>query len=112
MLLNNMDFNVCSRFHAHIFSTILRKPFISLSCSRKCREYMKENNLEDNLYQLGVNDIDIPINLNVDQITKFIKNKIDNKEKNIQQLELIMKEIDIKMDKFIDYWSHFVNQNK
>lgn len=112
MILNSMDFNVCSRFHAHIFSTVLRKPFVSLSCSRKCREYMKENRLDDNFYQLDVNEIDIPINLNVEQITKFIINKIENREIIVKQLETIMKEIDMKIDNFIDYWSHFINQNK
>lgn len=40
-LINDMDFMICGRFHAHIFSILLNKPFVSLSREPKCKLLMQ-----------------------------------------------------------------------
>jgi hypothetical protein len=80
-LVNTMDFMVVGRFHAHVFSTILKKPFVSLSCSRKTSELMKEYEFEDNLYRFDTNDILLPINFKGDKFYDWLiirLNDIDN----------------------------------
>lgn len=103
-----MNFIVCSRFHAHIYSTILRKPFVSLSCSRKCKNYMIENDLSCNYYELETNDILIPININSNEITNFIIEKINNKNTFINKLENTMISINKRMDLFIEKWLEII----
>ena len=43
----SMDAMVCSRFHAHVFSIATHTPFLSISCSRKCQELVREHQWED-----------------------------------------------------------------
>ena len=107
-LISSMNFIVCSRFHAHIYSTILRKPFVSLSCSRKCKNYMIENDLSSNYYELETNDILIPININSNEITNFIIEKINNKNTFINKLENTMISINKRMDIFIEKWLEII----
>jgi predicted GH43/DUF377 family glycosyl hydrolase len=102
--LNNMDFNICSRFHAHIFSTILKVPFISLTCSRKCSQYMKENNLSEHLIPLETNEIDLPINFNSNKIIPLIEQQIKNRDTMKEKLIITMDNMNIKMNEFIEYY--------
>jgi predicted GH43/DUF377 family glycosyl hydrolase len=99
-----LDFVVCSRFHAHIFATITNVPFVSLSCSRKCENYMKENNLEDNLYKLSTNELGLPNKLDYQDIISFIRTKLQNMNEMKNTLKYIMIEKNKQMDEFIEYY--------
>lgn len=61
--VSQMDFMICSRFHAHIFCLSTQTPFISLSCSRKCQELMYGYHLHPFYYELQVNSYDRPIGI-------------------------------------------------
>lgn len=61
-IVNSMDLMICGRYHSHIFSAICDIPFVSLSCSRKCRELMTEFRLEKYFYGFNTNEADIPVN--------------------------------------------------
>lgn len=60
--INYMDFMICGRFHSHVFSMIHHKPFISLSCSRKCQLLMEETGMP--IHQIRTNHQDVPIAIN------------------------------------------------
>jgi hypothetical protein len=45
-LIAQMDFAICSRFHAHIFCTIAACPFISISTTRKTQLFLQEEQLD------------------------------------------------------------------
>jgi hypothetical protein len=45
-LIAQMDFAICSRFHAHIYSTIAACPFISISTTRKTQLFLQEEQLD------------------------------------------------------------------
>ena len=44
-LMNCMDANICMRFHAHLFSVMAQKPFVSIQFTRKVDLFLKEHNL-------------------------------------------------------------------
>ena len=45
-----MHFNICMRFHSHIFSILTKVPFISLCHTEKVRLLLKDCNIEDLYY--------------------------------------------------------------
>ena len=79
-LVNNMDGMICGRFHAHIFSAMYQKPFVSLSCSRKCRELMNEWDLSEYLYPFQTNQSLIPIEFKAIECHHWIMNHLWNPE--------------------------------
>ena len=103
-----MDFNICTRFHAHIFSTIHAVPFISLSCSRKCSEYMYSIDLINNLYKLETNQDDLPINFNGDLFYQFVLDKIADAKACTKKLKTCAKKYAVLMDRFEVYWRNLV----
>lgn len=107
-VVNSMDFMICSRFHSHIYSMICNVPFVSLSCSRKCKTLMTENNLLELYYQMKTNQIDIPVNINGKEIYEFMMSKIIAKEEIKNKINNIMTNINIKMNEFEKYWQDFI----
>jgi predicted GH43/DUF377 family glycosyl hydrolase len=107
-VINSMDFMICSRFHSHIFSMVCRVPFVSLSCSRKCKNFMIESNLGDNYYPLITNSINIPIEMDFNNFFIFIQQKINNSLEIKKNINNTMDIINIQMDEFIIYWKDFV----
>jgi len=87
--LSEMDFIICSRFHAHIFSIIHCVPFISFSCSRKCKLFMEYYGLEDNYYELPTNYDERPAPFHVSHTLQFILSKIEKRK----QIRLLLYEI-------------------
>lgn len=110
-LLNNVDFCICSRFHAHIFNTSLGKPFVSYTSSRKCKEYMKEMGLSDLLIEIRTNEIDLPCEYDYNKLITFANEKIDKKEDIEKRIKKLSDEINNKMDNFIDYWQTLIKNN-
>jgi polysaccharide pyruvyl transferase WcaK-like protein len=101
-----MDFGICSRFHSHIFSINNHIPFISLSCTRKVRELLKQNNMME-LYCPLITNNDIPLSFNMDEtvekITKILNNSEYYKNKIIDvQLENYNQLIKDFHEKFLD----------
>jgi len=68
-----MEFMICARFHSHIFAAALNVPFISLTLGRKCIQFMKMANLEENLFRLRSNHMDLPVDVNADAIYSFFR---------------------------------------
>lgn len=75
-IMARMDFNVCTRFHSHVFSIVQGTPFVSLSCSRKCSELMKQIDFKRGLYSLETNDMLIPTGFDPNDAYRFIKDSI------------------------------------
>lgn len=71
--VGQMSFNICTRFHSHIFSTIHGVPFVSLTCGRKCIEYMAD--FPELLFQLKANEMDLPIDFHGEMLFHFVKEK-------------------------------------
>ena len=78
-IINSMDLMICGRYHAHQFSAICNTSFISLSCSRKCEELMKEWDMSEYHYKFETNNLIIPINLNSCDLFEWFK-EIDKKK--------------------------------
>lgn len=45
-LISELDATVCMRFHAHVFSIIAGRPFVSIGFTRKVELLLKENGIE------------------------------------------------------------------
>lgn len=103
-----MDFNICSRFHSHIFSTIHKIPFVSLTCGRKCIEYMRDIELTNNLYQLKTNEVDLPIEFDGTHFYRFVKNKITNSFNIKKKLAHFMNIYETLMDSFEKKWTEII----
>lgn len=58
--LPTLDLMICGRFHSHIFSTLCHTPWVSLTCGRKCIEWVKEVNQKEWMYVLSSNAKGIP----------------------------------------------------
>ncbi len=101
--ISQMNFNICSRFHSHIFSTIHNVPFISLTCGRKCIEYMRI--MPDCLYRLKANDVDLPIKFDGRQFYNFFKSKWWERGGIASRLQIISAELIRQADVFAgDYF--------
>lgn len=46
-VINDLDLTICMKFHAHIFSIIAAKPFLSIDLTRKVDLLLQENNLQE-----------------------------------------------------------------
>lgn len=102
-MVNSMDFMICGRFHSHIFSVICEVPFVSLSCSRKCENLMKEWNY-DKIYKFDVNEIDIPINFNHNSFYEWVADEInDHKDLKIA-VQKINANVNSKLPEMIENW--------
>lgn len=76
--VGQQSFNICTRFHSHIFSIIHHVPFISMTCGRKCLELMKDI-LPDCLYRLKANKMDLPIQFDGELFFHFFQQKYADK---------------------------------
>jgi hypothetical protein len=65
--ISKMDFCICSRYHAHVFSIISNKPFISLTSQKKCLNVLKEFDISHWNIPLNINEYDIPYGFDVDK---------------------------------------------
>jgi len=89
-------FVIAGRFHAHIFALMLGKPFISVSCSRKCINLMREFNLEENLFILPQNEKCSPTKFSTQALKNFIADRMANttpikfSAKSLDQLKNIL----------------------
>lgn len=108
--ISQMDFVVCTRLHAHIFSTIHKIPFVSLSCSRKCTEYMHDIELMNNLYKLDTNKILIPINFDGFTFYKFLIEKFKNIPNIIKKLNYVNNSFQMLMEDFEKCWRKLIYQ--
>ena len=96
-ICGEMDFNICMRFHSHIFSTIHGVPFISLTCGRKCIEYMNEIKL-NSIYKLKEDDYDLPYKFDPNELYKFFLEQLSIYNYTHEKL----KNISFKFEKMID----------
>ena len=83
--VSEMEFMVCARFHSHIFSSIHGVPFVSLTCGRKCIEFMKETRLEKEMYLFQTNEVDLPVGIDAVKIFSFIRERHANRKKMAQK---------------------------
>ncbi len=86
--MGNLDFAVCMRFHAHIFSMLANVPFISISSTRKTRSLMKYADLIDCQYEIELDGYSNPCCSNFVEMFEtynFIKNNYDNIKNKIDK---------------------------
>ena len=74
--IGTMDFAICSRYHAHVFCTIQSVPFISLTCGKKCLNYMDENGLSDWTFRLASDASDLPLDFRPDHLLEFFRMRV------------------------------------
>ncbi len=77
-----MDFNICSRYHAHVFSIINNTLFVSISTQKKCKNLMAEFNLNDYIVDILVNDENVPISFNTNLVIDIFENLFSNTNNN------------------------------
>lgn len=108
--ISTMDFMICGRFHAHIFSFDLGVPFVSMASSRKCHELMHGLGLTDPIIRLGTNTDDRPVRIkNVEEITGKILLQIQNREALQNHIvEFYKHDIAPRCDAFLEYWRSFL----
>jgi len=74
--MNNIDFAICWRFHAHILCITYEVPFISISNTPKVLNLLKDNNLEELIYH----------NKNVINGSKWMITEQANIKKKLQKI--------------------------
>jgi hypothetical protein len=67
-LMQDLDFAICMRYHAHVFCTVAGVPFMSISSTRKTRSYMTQAGLKDYQYDILLNGYGTPISSNYDDM--------------------------------------------
>lgn len=106
----SVDFMICARFHSHIFSTLTTTPFLSLTCGRKCIEYMYQENIQDCLYQLKTTRWDLPDPIHVDALYHFFTIKYAEKEFIRDRLQRIKENNIQEMKRFEQVYVSLVKQ--
>lgn len=79
-LISNLDFGICSRFHSHIFCFNNNIPFISLSCTRKVYELLKELDFLDLYSEIKCHDY-VPISFDIEKTLNLFLKIFNNKNK-------------------------------
>lgn len=77
-----MDFNICSRYHAHVFSIINNTIFVSLSTQKKCKNLMTEFSITDYIVDITVNNENVPISFNTNTVIDIFDNLFINNNNN------------------------------
>ena len=70
--IQELSFVVCARFHSHVFSAAAQIPFVSVTCGRKCKQFMAQMKRTEYMFELEANEVDLPININVSALGHFI----------------------------------------
>jgi hypothetical protein len=77
-VFNDSDLIICSRYHAHIMSLITKKPFISISHTKKTFDLVNEFKLDKYMIRPEMDSTNKPINLDYKLlINKFVEIKKD-----------------------------------
>lgn len=108
-LVNEMDIMITGRFHSHIFSAVLNKPFVSLTNSRKSVELMKEFQLEENLYQFQVNDILLPINFDGKKFFDWFTHKVNNLDEIQKKVNIINQKYILLSENILTEWKELID---
>jgi hypothetical protein len=108
--IGSMEFMVCSRFHSHIFSTLHAVPFISLTCGKKCLEYMSEIGMNDHVFRLKTNRDDIPIDFSERSLFEFFKLRYTSRDSGAGRLDVVLRKYTDMMDQFIIRWRKIIKQ--
>ncbi|AYV85544.1 MAG: putative WcaK-like polysaccharide pyruvyl transferase [Satyrvirus sp.] len=87
--IQNADYVICSRFHAHIFSIIHKVPFVSLSTTRKCYELMKEIGMKKQIFVPVLNELNVPVDFDEELFYQFLENNIMQHQKQKIYIEQI-----------------------
>jgi len=101
-IMSHMNYNICARFHSHIFSLIHRTPFVSIASTRKCKELIKNIGLESNIYPIKLNESNVPIDLEVPLLTDFIVNLIENQGETMEKINNYMDQVGVDLDNFVE----------
>lgn len=109
-LVNQMDFMINGRFHAHIFSCILGKPFVSLSCSRKCHQLMNEYDIDENLYKFETNDVILPVNFSGIKFYDWFMHKMNDKKNIENKIKKIQNKYINLSSLIIMHWKNIVDK--
>jgi hypothetical protein len=88
-VIASQDYNICMRFHSHVFSTIANVPFLSIYPTRKVELFNKDIGLLDYSYKIpmsGNNLIEVNVDSLINIFNKVRHNYISIEEKlnNIQ----------------------------
>lgn len=110
-LLDKMDFLFCSRFHSHIFSICLKKPFVSFSQNRKVMNVMKEFHLEECVYPFE-NIEGLPVRLDPNHLARFVLHHFHRRHALADRLAEVMKVISLNMDRFITMWETYIRTHR
>lgn len=72
-IMSNLSFNICMRYHSHIFSIIANTPFMSISSTRKTRSLMKHMGLSGYQYEIPLDAYSNPISSDYKSMRKLYK---------------------------------------
>ena len=109
-VIGHMDYNICSRFHAHIFSLAHRIPFTSVVTTRKCIELVKNVGLESNLIKLEKNINDFPEILDVEKTFARIYENIKNREESRVNIGKYMDLVNIDIKRFLKTFNYIIEE--
>jgi hypothetical protein len=101
--IQQMDVMICARFHAHILSIMYKKPFVSITCSRKCELLLQEFNLTDLLFPIEFINY-IPAKMDIELFKSFFSNFLTKRHEIHQRLETIMEEVDQQTNEFVNHY--------
>jgi len=111
--VRHVDFLVCTRFHAHVCAVLFQVPFVSLSASRKCKEFMSELGLSDLMMPLAVDWSDKPVPIRDPQsVVNFISSRYAERNEIKKRLGRIFHESILpKLEEFLQFYPDFLKSN-
>ena len=112
-VMTQLDFLVCTRFHAHIFAIMTGTPFVSLSCSRKCQELMIGLRLQDLCFPLVSNMQGKPYPLsNPNELSQWMVQQYHKRQETRERLQKIWKhDIEPEYQRFEVYWNRLLQKH-
>lgn len=87
--VRGLSFVVCARLHSHIFSAAAGVPFVSLTCGKKCIDFMTQTGLEDCMFSLEKNQEDLPVHWDACAIAAFVLDRWERRgelEKRVSEV--------------------------
>jgi hypothetical protein len=90
-ILRYVDLNICSRFHAHVFSIMTYTPFISLCHTSKVKKMIEEYDLANYCVKFSTDEKDGPTDIDIYDIEYKIEKLLNSRHEYYNYIDKIRK---------------------
>jgi hypothetical protein len=106
-LVRDLDLGICMRLHSHIFCYMNNVPMISIAFTRKVKNFMVENGMENFVYELPLDDqYYYPTDCNPDKLLNMVDSMINSYDTVKQTL---VQKNKINFEQIAEFKDYFFN---